>query len=109
MRGWRLRVSEKRRIRVSFFAVEEERRKVHALTFSAATYSGTSPIESPMRASMLIRDTVVPCAAQQFAMLEQLPGEIVDAVVTAVLQCVEGDALAGTRRPLMRTICISIP
>jgi hypothetical protein len=41
---------------------------------------------------------LVACAAQQFRrLLEQLPGEIVDAVVPAVLQCVEGDALAGTR------------
>src|SRR5713101_9741524 len=41
---------------------------------------------------------VVACAAEQFRrLLEQLPREIVDAIVTAVLEGIEGDALPGTR------------
>ncbi len=80
------------------FRVEEEQAQVHTLTFQRG-HVFRDELERIAHAGVdAHRDMVVACAAQQLRrLLEQLPREIVDAVVTAVLQGVEGDALAGTR------------
>src|SRR3981081_2493472 len=80
------------------FRVEEEQAQVHALTFQRG-YVFRYELERIAHAGVDAHcDMLVACTAEQFCrLLEQLPREIVDAGVTAVLQGVEGDALAGTR------------
>src|SRR6267154_1570500 len=78
--------------------VEEEQAQVHALSFQRG-YVFRDELERVAHAGVDAHcDMLVACTAEQLRrLLEQLPREIVDAVVAAVLQCVEGDALAGTR------------
>src|SRR5713101_2431573 len=80
------------------FRIEEEQAQSHALSFQRR-HVFRDELERIAHAGVDAHSNmVVAGAAEQFRrLLEQLPREIVDAVVTAVLEGIERDALAGAR------------